>query len=191
MKTSKLVSAFAISFFIIATVTASASGEVIKILKSKSEKYYPLRSSIITISASVKQRPAQKGNFIANPFESSSDKDLSYLKFNVGDYTIDGVSTSNEINSTIASKNAFDYLKFDVTDYMESDANVSDRIEMPSLDVDYLKFSVNNFIDTGNENSVEISDLPANEFSYLKFDVNQFSGSNTYTDNSEELPITE
>ena len=60
-------------------------------------------------------------------------------------------------------------------------------MELPAAnEFDYLRFDVNNFIDS---NPVEINELPANEYDYLRFDVNKFA--NPSGSAIDELPISE
>ena len=144
-------------------------------------------------------------------------KDLSYLKFDVANY-----SGINEMAIAVADKNSFDYLRFDVnkysgynvtldndalempandfdylkfsiTEYTENDElNSFDAIEIPTTNSDYLKFDVNNYIGTDKVNSSEITELPDDEYNYLKFDVNTYPSQDSVgTESFSELPEIE
>lgn len=190
MKTLKIISAIVISLVMIATYTVSASGGI-KILKNSFENQNKMSSSFVTASESANHIQVQSGMLTVNTSLSISDKDMSYLKFRVGDYSNDGVTVVNTKSSTMAKEERFDYLKFEVAAYMEVDANMNEVMELPRLDAGYLKFDVNTYIDANEINLIDGSDLPADEYSYLKFDVNNFSGCTPYTENSDDLPISE
>jgi len=112
----------------------------------------------------------------ANSAEAVSE--LSYLRFDVNEY-------SNESAVTELPVNSFDYLRFDVNNYTETEN--SESMELPVKNAfNYLRFDVNNFTESNTDSMIE---LPVNEFDYLRFDVNNF----TTAGNSmiDELPLNE
>ena len=183
MKTSKIISTFAVLFFIVATVTASTSGEIIKTLKSKSLSHITTGSSLVRLSESYNQ-----SLLLENVSESMIHNDYSYLKFNVSDYSRDGVTNVKENIASDNNENSYNYLKFDVTGYENAGSDFNETMELPNLDIEYLKFDVNNFIDANEINPDQISELPVNEFNYLKFDINKYSASISFTPDFGEMP---
>jgi len=106
---------------------------------------------------------------------AASEKDLSYLRFDVNKYV-------NENETAEVTHSSLDYLRFDVAEYI----NETEVSEMPSNEFGYLRFDANNFTESYTDIMTE---LPVNEFDFLRFDVNNF----TTTGNSviDELPINE
>lgn len=111
-------------------------------------------------------------------FSTASERDFSYLRFDVNKY----VNENEEADAIIYS---LDYLRFDVNNFI--DGNESEAIEMPEANqFEYLRFDVNSFV---TENADTITELPVNELDYLRFDVTDFISSNQGVIN--ELPVTE
>jgi len=54
---------------------------------------------------------------------------------------------------------------------------------------EYLKFDVNEYKNTGNENSDEYSVQPMEEFTNLKFDVTKFIAANPGSASVEDIPV--
>jgi hypothetical protein len=109
---------------------------------------------------------------------NTSEKDLSYLRFDVNKYV-------NETKVAEVTHSSLDYLRFDVYNYIEK--KNSESIEMPvTKEFDYMRFDVNNYTNSDTDSIIE---LPVIEFDYLRFDVNNF----TTTGNSviDKLPINE
>jgi hypothetical protein len=189
MKTSKILSAIAISFFIVATLTATASGEIIKTIKSKSIHTRPACSSVLINTESMHTRQAEYNRIVTEVASSFvSDADLSYLKFNVSNCANESVAWINEGDAYDAQ---FDYLKFNISDFSDNDAYGYESMGVPITVTDYLKFNVNNFIDADAVNQYEITELPADEFSYLKFNVNTYTSVISENIAQIELPVSE
>jgi hypothetical protein len=109
---------------------------------------------------------------------NTSEKDYSYLRFDVNKY-------SNENEETGLIHNSLDYLRFNVNKFIKEDE--SEVIELPvANEFEYLRFDVNNFTES---NSVEMIELPVNEYDHLRFDVNNFVNTNNSV--IDELPVTE
>ena len=109
---------------------------------------------------------------------NASEKDLSYLRFDVTRY-------SNENEETYMVNSSLNYLRFDVNNYISN--TESEAIELPvSNEFEYLRFDVNNFNESNTES---MNELPVKEFDYIRFDVNNFAsaGNNAI----DELPVTE
>jgi hypothetical protein len=107
-----------------------------------------------------------------------SDKDYSYLRFDVDKYI-------NEAKEADAILNSLDYLRFDVNDFMNE--NTSEAMELPVANqFEYLRFDASNFTESNPDAGYE---LPVNEFDYLRFDVNNFVNSNNTA--LDVLPLTE
>lgn len=119
-------------------------------------------------------KSGEKSMSIAN----SSEKDLSYLRFDVNKYV-------NENETSEATHSTMDYLRFDVNECInETDA---EAMELPlANEFEYLRFDVNAFTES---NTDSMNEIPVNEFNYLRFDVNNFAaaGNNAI----DELPLTE
>jgi len=73
-----------------------------------------------------------------------SEKDYSYLRFDVDNYI--NANESEAIELPVA--NEFEYLRFDVNNFTES--NTDSMSDLPLNEFDYLRFDVNNFAVTGN-----------------------------------------
>ena len=112
----------------------------------------------------------------------NANKDLSYLKFDVADYTEadEAVAEINELQS-------FDYLKFDVNKYEdENGITFGESNEIPVNQFDYLKFNLNDYTATDIDETIE---TPVNEFDYLKFDLNKYRA--TENDETIETPVND
>jgi hypothetical protein len=109
---------------------------------------------------------------------NTSEKDLSYLRFDVSKYNIENEET-NMVHGTM------DYLRFDVNNYISS--TESEAMELPvTNEFDYLRFDVNNYTESS---PVTLTELPETGFNYLRFDLNNYvSESPVFVD---ELPVTE
>jgi hypothetical protein len=85
---------------------------------------------------------------------STSDKDFSYLHFDVNHFIYENESEAVELPVA----NEFEYLRFDVNNYtgINSDA----LTELPRNEYDYLRFDTSDF--TSSANSV-IDELPVTE----------------------------
>ena len=115
---------------------------------------------------------------------ADADNSFEYLKFDSNNYDKNYDLTSTE--SIERTANEFDYLKFDANNYNATDK--VEAIETPINEFDYLKFDVNNYTATDN---VEIFETPINEFDYLKFDVNKYSSTDLSSGQNVELPVAE
>jgi hypothetical protein len=105
---------------------------------------------------------------------NSSEKDFSYLRFDVAKYT-------NENEESVLANTSFDYLRFDVDNFI-AETEVS---ELPlNNEFEYLRFDANNF--TANDSLIE---LPDSGFDYLRFDVNNYN--NPTTNTISDLPEAE
>jgi len=110
-------------------------------------------------------------------FSSTTDKDFSYLRFDVTKFMND-----NEEADAIVSY--LDYLRFDANSFIGE--NESEITELPvANEFEYLRFNVNSFTGSSSEATTE---LPVNEYNYLRFDVNHFIDQNSAID---ELPVKE
>ncbi len=216
MKTSIIVSSFAALCFLVTLgeTTSRRNTENTKITSENNFTY--LRTSWVSA------RPAI--NLTVNTRKETSVKtslpsaeDLSYLKFNVADY-----SDNDKMVPEVTDENSFDYLKFDLSDYSgnneisnpdvielpvceftdlkfavneyieNTELTSFEAIELPESEFDYLKFYVNKFMNIDDPNSSEITELQVDEYSYLKFDVNNYTKQNTTcTDKIDELPVNE
>ncbi len=111
-------------------------------------------------------------------FSNMSEKDFSYLRFDVTKY-----SNENEESDRVLSP--MDYLRFDVNNYTSS--SESEALELPvAIEFEYLRFDVNTYSESNPSNLIE---LPVDEFNYLRFDVNKYTSGNT--DFNNELPVKE
>lgn len=111
-------------------------------------------------------------------FSTASERDFSYLRFDVNKYV-------NENEEADAIYNSLDYLRFDVNNFLYE--NESEVIELSvANELDYLRFDVNNF---AKGNAGAITELPVNELDYLRFDVAGFISLNNRV--IDELPETE
>ena len=98
---------------------------------------------------------------------NASEKDFSYLRFDVSKYT-------NENEETVLANTSFDYLRFDVNNFV-SETGMND---LPVCnEFEYLRFDANNFTTTDS-----LNELPVSGFDYLRFDVNNFAGNNSIND---------
>lgn len=98
---------------------------------------------------------------------TSNDIDFSYLRFDLNKFT--GNSNITEVPPSLLND-----LRFDVNDYINS--NSPDMLELPvMMEFEYLRFEANKF--DVNE-SEEIIELPVNEFDYLRFNVNDYMNTN-------------
>jgi hypothetical protein len=73
-----------------------------------------------------------------------SEKDYSYLRFDVDNYL--NANESEAIELPVA--NGFEYLRFDVNNF--ADSNPESMNDLPLNEFDYLRFDVNNYTTTGN-----------------------------------------
>jgi hypothetical protein len=107
---------------------------------------------------------------------NSSEKDYSYLRFDVNKYV-------NENESAEMNTGSFDYLRFNVESFVTE--NETGTMELPvANEFEYLRFDVNNFTETYAGSTTE---LPVDEFEYLRFDVNKYTAAGNNT--MEELPL--
>ena len=155
MKTSKLTSAIATLSLVLFMSVASIANS-------------------ITFNSGDLPKSGDKNMPVAN----TTEKDLSYLRFDVNKYV-------NENETAEVTYSSLDYLRFDVNEFIdETDA---EAMELPMAnEFEYLRFDVNNFTESYADSTIE---LPVNEFDYLRFDANNFSaaGNNAI----DELPVTE
>jgi lipopolysaccharide export LptBFGC system permease protein LptF len=109
---------------------------------------------------------------------NTSDKDFSYLRFDVNKFI-------KENDETDLIHNSLDYLRFDVNDFASKSETI--EMELPAAnDFEYLRFNVTNFTES---NPNDIIDLPVNEFDYLRFDVSNYTAHGESV--NDELPVTE
>jgi len=213
MKTSVLVSGIAaLSLFITIAETSRQHNEGTHYTSTNNLSIETVK--MVSMLPGVEIIGERKGE-VENTTLVTTTKDLSYLKFNVADYTdaSEMVEEINDVNSYDYLKfdvenyqssdktesyelielpvNEFGYLKFDVENYQSTDQTESyESIELPVNEFDYLKFDLTNFMSADEENSVEITELPVDEFSYLKFDVTKYSDSDNLN-NGEKIELPE
>ena len=124
-----------------------------------------LTSSIVTLSLVIfmsftsiaNSGTSYSGDLIKSGDKSTntasvSDKEYSYLRFDVNNFI-------NESDATeLPAANEFEYLRFDVNNFTEN--NSESMAELPVNELDYLRFDVSRF--TANVKGV-IDELPIKE----------------------------
>ncbi len=134
----------------------------------------------------------EEADIIPEPKEA----DYSYLKFEVNDYLEAEAANPDEADIMPETTEVdFSYLKFNVSNYDSgSELNSDELAELPVNEFEYLRFDVNDYINSGiEENEIEVLPLEEGEttieFSYLRFDVTKYYNSDGQdTDKQFELP---
>ena len=207
MKTTVLLSTFA-AFFLLITFAETPSlrhTDFNNAAMINDLSYIPANLVVVESTAVAERTYAETPKVKVAPVT-----DLSYLKFDVANYTPD-----NEEETGLVEDNTFDYLKFHASDYVSkesksmempasehgsyafdvntynADANSdAENMELPENEDEYLKFNVNNYSSLLSADP-ENMEMPANKFDYLKFDVNDFASPETSDPSAYELPETE
>jgi hypothetical protein len=95
-------------------------------------------------------------NTLKNTAPELSEKEFSYLRFDVNDYMNLGESEITELPVS-----DFDYLRFDVNTYVEQNPVTLD--EMPTGEYNYLRFDVKQYIQSDSRIEGNIGELPTAE----------------------------
>ena len=128
----------------------------------------------------VTELPKAENNLTSNSLSNSIESEYSYLKFNPKTFIQNMGSVSDELAELPSA--GMNYLKFDVNQFINT-SKTSELTEETTSDLSYLKFEANKFA-----HSEEFTTLPASDFNYLKFDASKFSISGD--ENSEEISGT-
>lgn len=187
MKTSIFISSIAaLSLLITLAETPGHQSAEVKPASLTSNFYY-VPSQTVSENKVIKVAAKSK-EYAEVKIKNTEVEGLSYLSFDVADYTHD-----EETATTANDENSFDYLKFDVTDYAGND-NLSspDAIDLPESEMNKLKFDANKYVENNDPTSFDVNEFPVVTFDYLKFDVNQYVIADKVNSSEiTELPVDE
>ncbi len=179
MKTSIILSSFAALCLLVTFAESPTRRNSDSYNASSASHYTYVPANLVTAKPAITISAAKAK---ASKIESSATvaEDISYLKFDVADY-----SDAEKMAAEVSTENSFEYLKFDVNDYnADYEVNSFDAIDLPADELGYLKFDVNDYTTTDAKESIE---LPESDFDYLKFDVADY----TTTDAAESIELPE
>jgi len=147
MKTSVILSTLAALCLIITFAESPTLQNTKNNNTTPADQFSYIHSNLMTANAEVKLTTII-GKRSAVRTAVKPNVDLSYLKFDVADYT-------PEMATEITDENSFEYLKFNVIDYTTTESD--ETPETPANEFEYLKFNVNDYSnsDTYSNETIE------------------------------------
>ena len=156
MKTSLIFSALAL--FTLTNITIACDDSRTDTMHKGSAKYalisyYTFGNDGDQFNAE-KKKPAERKTVEPAAAEAiSTEKDMSYLRFNVEDYIGESESEITEL-----PESEFEYLRFDVNTFIEQ--NPVDADELPVNELEYLRFNVDQYYTSGSTSILGFGELP-------------------------------